>query len=534
MATSKQTSKDNNLIRKSNANIFNNISNFFQKASEMRKADKIIKKLEMNKEYDVYSVPAFKQKVSKVIDENPNGVLFSIDINNLYEANQNTTKEVVNKDIKSIIDQIKENVNEYSKSENSYIAKLGDEISIYIENMNYEKAEPLLDNLRKIESGALSISCGMTSETQNGLSEAMQLADKEMYTDKKRHKYEELVNFCGKDYQKVIEYIMNKRMHAARINLNNIRDNSTLMKYVNIYDNVISNVNLEELISNINIETAEEQQLDKYLARTNNYKNEARRKFGKLSPKEEDKYILSKMLKTGNFENTINNEYFQEFEKGDLEGKNIQIMAIDISGLKAVNDKYGHEEGDRQIQNVIEEFRNVLDKENIKTLSNIVVKGAGNSFVVIKPLSEKEKANVINSLDSQNTKLDVQCSIKGYEDLKPDDKKENDLNDILKVAENELEIKSLNKKVTSQENVIRLIQDTYIEIFNNDTIRGLMDSKVLEKEKIISFVKSNFKAIIDEHTANSQVNQSTPEKEKEVKQDEKEFKSVNNNKEART
>lgn len=100
------------------ANINNNEKNL-----EIAKAEAIINELSVNKEYDVYSMPAFRQLASNEISNVSRGIIHSLDINDLYNANKKKARGLVDKDIKKIINNVKEIIYEYNKDGNSYITK---------------------------------------------------------------------------------------------------------------------------------------------------------------------------------------------------------------------------------------------------------------------------------------------------------------------------------------------------------------------------------------------------------------------------
>ncbi|MDD2628195.1 MAG: hypothetical protein PHD20_04875 [Clostridia bacterium] len=134
----KNTEKPNkkeSITTKGNEDFFGKIKSYFkkiinknsinnnQKNLEIEKAESIINELSINKEYDVYSMPAFRQLVSNEISKDSRGVIHSLDINDLYKANKKKSRGLVDNDIKELINSIKEIIYKYNKNENSYITK---------------------------------------------------------------------------------------------------------------------------------------------------------------------------------------------------------------------------------------------------------------------------------------------------------------------------------------------------------------------------------------------------------------------------
>ncbi len=491
--------------KEKNLNFFNKMLNNYYKNRDLKKAGQIIAVLEKNKEYGTYSMAAFRQLVSKEIEKNPNGYIHSMDINDLYIANkQNKDRKQVNKDIKSLIDKVNEIVN-ISNPQKAYIAKLGDEIYVYQNGIDDKTAIEQNEKFKAINSGILTLSSGMTSNLQGGLERSLKDADKSMYEDKIDRKHKKIVEFCGEDLSRIINYTIDEQLNKCRTDLKKLKTRTMKMKLINTYDTVLNKIDIDKLISEVNEkEIGEENKEDKYLTRIKKFEDEARSKYVNISDEEVQKYALAKMLSTGNFKDTISNEYFQEFEKDKVEKeKDYELIAIDISGLKYVNDKFGHEEGDKQIQNVIDGFQNILDENGITKLSSVVVKGAGNAFVAVKKLDHEKKKSMIESIETMQNNVDekkrlsIQCDIVGDGDKSKKINNGKDNFDILlSIAEENLEKKSLNAKITSQEQVERLIKQIYISIFNNDIIQVAIRNGKFSKEEIESKINNSFRSIV--------------------------------------
>ena len=73
----------------------------------------------------------------------------------------------------------------------------------------------------------------------------------------------------------------------------------------------------------------------------------------------------------------------------------MQISFIDLDGLKGINDKYGHEEGDR----IISAAANILMK---KTKKNYVVRYGGDEFIVMGTVNgEKEVRDYWTAVEAE-------------------------------------------------------------------------------------------------------------------------------------
>lgn len=69
----------------------------------------------------------------------------------------------------------------------------------------------------------------------------------------------------------------------------------------------------------------------------------------------------------------------QELSRGRREHKPVSLVAVDLNGLKTINDSYGHQQGDRALRVIAEVFRrHVRDYDT-------VVRYAGDEFFIILP-----------------------------------------------------------------------------------------------------------------------------------------------------
>lgn len=91
----------------------------------------------------------------------------------------------------------------------------------------------------------------------------------------------------------------------------------------------------------------------------------------------------------------------QEVKHSTRYNRPIAFIVIDVNGLKSINDNYGHQMGDKALQNVayllVEKARD----------SDIVVRNGGDEFIIMLPETGKEvnilKKRIEDSLESCNT-----------------------------------------------------------------------------------------------------------------------------------
>lgn len=487
--------------------IFEKIKNNINLKKEMKKSNLIIDKLSKVKEYDVLSMQAFKQVVSSKIKENKNGILIMSDINNLYEANKYSSKKVVNEDIKIMISKMKEQIGEKDIKDFD-MGKLGDEIYLYLPNVDVEKSEQLMSEFRDIKVNLLSLSCGLSSNLEAGIEKAMEEADSQMYENKLQYKYNKLKEFCCGSVDKVIDYCIEKELSKSRIDLNELRDKSERMEFVNIYDRVVNNISLDKILNENVTEKVNEDKFNENIKPEEKYLLEVKTKFGNVSKELTEKYVLAQCLSRGPTEGTISHEYFENFEKEILKGKkNMSFLSIDISGLKFVNDEYGHNEGDKEIEKVLQNFNDSIKKSGVKTYTDIVVKGAGNAFVVLEECKKDKGQKIIEDISNLDSKLDVISIIKGKEDIEIN----KDLKDgigifqeLRNISEKDLDKKSFERKITDEKNIERLISGIYKTIFDNEIISGAINNDPKNKELIVDNIYNKFTKIVMESNPNKE------------------------------
>ncbi len=522
--------------KEKNFNFFTNVLNNYNKGKQLNQSKKIIEKLEKNKEYGTYSMPAFIQYASKEIQNGSKGTLFSLDINDLYLANKaaKDNRALVNKDIKSLIDDIVEIM------PNAYIAKGGDEVIIFdTETIDKEDAEEKNNKIKNLKRGILTFSSGFTTDIDSGLENALKKADEEMYKNKGETKLAKMEAACGGSIDKLIEYIVAGKLDKCRTNVDSIKKRSKRTEFSNNYDAAMSGTDIDKIIEECNNtqNMADPIEEDKYQKRMEKYRNDFIRKYNNTNEQEIESYVLSKMLNEGNFEGTISNEYFQQFEKSKIEKmQDYELISVDVSGLKYVNDTFGHVEGDKQLQEFMNKFQSVLSENDIQTLSSIVVKGAGNCFVPIKKLSPEKKEQLMKSIHDitagvdEEKKLYLQCDIIGKDSINKNIDKGKDGFDVLlsKVEKNLLD-KSLNAKITSPEQIKRLIKEMYFSVYDNDIIKAAIKDGKISKDQIREKIDSTFKDIVKGNSSEPTKNEKQRAKEERNKQNaNKDFEKGNN------
>ncbi|MDF2866067.1 MAG: hypothetical protein K0R72_885 [Clostridia bacterium] len=497
--------------------ILNIAKRYIDKLSSKSTNKQIIDSFTYIKQYGVLSMPAFRMFADEMIRQSPEGTIIMADINDLFVANKFRGKEKVNSMIKSMIDKIKVSLNE-NECKNYKIAKMGDEIYIYLPDKNEQEANTIVDDLKKVKENELTISVGSCSDLSNGLTHAMNIADEKMAENKGIFKSERLRSICGNDLEKIVNTVVETQLDKMRINMEKLK-NSNKPDLRNTFDKAIEQLDMDDIVSDSHISqdlgTADKQDTFEKLKRQ--YTDEAKSLYGNKTHLINE-YVLASMLSKHPVNDVISSEYFQGlgYRKAyknimkDKGSKGFSILAVDLSGLKNINDTHGHDAGDIAISDSLEHVKNVLKEKNIKMYSNIVAKGGGNSYVLIEKSNDISENEIISDIQRYGTNtgakynMSIICSIQEISKNKL--KKPNFLNiinDNLTKIESNLQEESFSRKLKDVEEIKGSIKKIYRQIANLDDIKLLSKSSLNQREKILEMIKIGFKNCIEKEKDSS-------------------------------
>jgi diguanylate cyclase (GGDEF)-like protein/PAS domain S-box-containing protein len=154
------------------------------------------------------------------------------------------------------------------------------------------------------------------------------------------------------------------------------------------------------------------------------------------------------------------------------------IMMIDVNGLKIVNDAYGHNIGDVVLNSVSK----ILTKSSRK--EDVVCRIGGDEFAIILPNIELVEIDQIKQTIKNNTKNNEVKNIAlslaiGYEII--NNSSENDLNKILKLAENNMYKHKLTEGSSMRNNAIKAILRTLTDKYQEERIHSNKVSQLCKK-----------------------------------------------------
>jgi len=509
-------------ILKNNNKLLNIIKKYIYKLSNKSDNREIIDNFTYIKQYDVLSMPAFKMIVDEMIQKSSKGSIIMSDINDLFVANKFRGKEKVNGMIKNIINTMKTTLDE-SQCSNYKMGKMGDEIYIYMPDKNEKETNIIVEKLDNIRENELTISLGASSNLSNGMINAINEADKKMSINKSKFKNKRLKSICGNDLEKIIDNVVETQLDKMRIDLEKLKNNNK-PDLRNTFDKAIGQLNIKEIILDMSRKAK-----IKPLIQENNfnklkdkYTNEAKLLHGE-NANLINEYVFAKMLSKHPVEGVISSEFFQGLGykkvykniKKDKKSKAFDVLAIDLSGLKPINDTLGHEEGDNAICDALKHFKKTLKSSKVKMYSDIIAKGGGNSYVLIEQLDSNSKNDILNEIKKYGISKDSKYNMSIISSIQTIDKnglnKSNflrNINDNLTNAEDSLQNQSFDRKLKDVEEIKNSIKTIYQKVVNMDDIQLVSADSMGRKEEVLEMVKTGFENCIEKERDSSRLNMS--------------------------
>jgi diguanylate cyclase (GGDEF)-like protein/PAS domain S-box-containing protein len=159
-----------------------------------------------------------------------------------------------------------------------------------------------------------------------------------------------------------------------------------------------------------------------------------------------------------------NRRFFEE-EMKRLDTKRqlpISIIMADVNGLKIINDSLGHQKGDQLLVKTAKILKSTIRDEDI------LARQGGDEFAVILPKTEQKSAQqIINRINkkckkTENDELRVSIAL----GTATKTKKEQDLEEILKQADNDMYQNKLSESRSTKSKIVKSLVDTLSEKSN--------------------------------------------------------------------
>lgn len=494
------------------------VNDTLKRINQTRKTNSIIKRFSIIKEYNVLSYQAFRKIVEQMIQKNSSGIVIMSDINDLYQTNKNRGKKSTNLLIKSIVSKIKSSVSQ-NDIKKYLIGKLGDELYLYIPDKKISDLNNLVSDLKKISAKELSLSVGTSDKLDKGIDFALNEAEDDMSKYKQKYKIDKMKKVFGNSIDSIVDFVIKTQIEKMRINLNSLKENH-LNKLSNTFEKAILDIDVDTLISD-NLDQSEGQNLSKsnqdFSSKQNKeyedkYIKEAYLIYGpKASKKQINNYVLGQIISRYPTDGAQNFTYFEgqgykEVLKNIKKSKkidNVDMLVMGASGLKKINDLYGHDVGDAAINNLIKDLNSTIKDSNIKTFSDIIVRGGGNSFIFLDKLTSEQKNSLNQNLKNrQQAKPNTQKLSAFLTSINIPTKNITSrlfitaVNSNLNKAENILDKKGHNQKIQSVDNMKFAIEKMYQQLLDFEDIRLLCSIGNEPRKQILDKINSDFKQII--------------------------------------
>lgn len=478
------------------------IKQFFARRFEPKKLDEIIGKMGTVDYFDVSSVSAFELRVSDKINENPNGTVILLDINDLFIANKALGKERANLDIKEIIDGIKSKFEEH-KIEGYEICKMGDEISLFIPNKNKEENKEFIDEISQIKTEHnLTFSLGASDNLEEGFYPSFKKAEEIMHKNKDESKLKKLFSVCGTNIDLIINHLCNVNISKARISVEKLHDvNKT--DFFNNYERFINDISIERIIENVTNTDKEKDKLPdserNFGVLKEKYRLEAFNKFGNDANEILiDKYITAKMYSRSHINGAMSDEYYKKMKlSSTVKDYPMQLTYVNLSGVKEVNDKMGYKKGDEEIEKSIMYIKKGLHLAKID--SDIVMNSYGDIYMVSEIQNDMNNEKLVKHLSRYNGELKILSDIQfeSNEEVKQNTPEQR-MDTLIEKAKDDIEKSSLLYKINSPEKLESILTGIYKELVKTGMIGTFSSISKNTFEFINEKITNEFKNILYE------------------------------------
>lgn len=175
-----------------------------------------------------------------------------------------------------------------------------------------------------------------------------------------------------------------------------------------------------------------------------------------------------------------NRRYFTE-QFNDMDDKNrypLGVMMLDVNGLKIINDAFGHDTGDIALKKVSDILIDSCRKQDI------VCRIGGDEFAIILPeINQDEIDRIRNDIKTKSISEyveNVALSLAAGYEIKTENQTGN-LDEILKMAENQMYRHKLTEGISIRNNAIKAILKTLTEKYAEERIHSAKVSMLSRK-----------------------------------------------------
>lgn len=511
------------------------------KESSMISEISLLEKEEAYQEQDIYKKAYFDVVARRKLRENSEATLFFMDFDNLNRANKDFggDKERVNEFIKAILQDVTEILNFYYSSDQYIISKNGDEVMVWLENNDVEKIKKINEQVNEIVRLPLSISSGYAVNQENTFEELQEEAEKQMYGRKSEKKLRNMELLYGKDPEQRALYYLERVLDSCRIDVKDLNqaERKTLQKALKYQaekqiENHLSEKQVQEIVYHLTTPLPEPNKM-KIQQRVNQLQEEASAKYegSEISEQLIESYVIHEMLsksETG----ILKKEYFEKIQSqkepeyqqwNTLKEK--EVVFIEVSGVKWVNDHKGHDYCDQQMAKLVEQLKEIIENSNLKGNTSLIENRFSNYYVLVNAKDKEMIPALEQQIQQIQTQFNVTCTstnLVGDQDRKQEIKREAKesgktileclMNGVREQHQKEIEKQSTSNKVQGENASFQnYIEEFVRQILQDINIQAYIAHRIKETNKSREDVVKEFITGI--------INKIVPEKEVIPKQD---------------
>jgi len=293
-----------------------------------------------------------------------------------------TGEKLVDYDIESIIKQLKSILFKYGYN-NSLVGVQGDEFFIVVPHLKYDDLLNIYEEFSNTRSGLINISVGYCNDMSNGIEQAFSIAEKAANTVKVIKKKKTAEHAFGHNAISVINEELQKMLNQLRINVDSLTNDekqilsnnisSSFQKSLRSFEGLANDV--KNLLTNIEEEDSIKQRIKKLdeLLGKKHYKN--------VNKLQRNNYILAHILSYTPVDGIPKYEYFfhkyvpifipKNKTKAFNELSNNTLITFELSGIKDINDTFGHTKCDKLVYETVKNIKDLLSSLDVKTKTPI-------------------------------------------------------------------------------------------------------------------------------------------------------------------
>lgn len=284
-----------------------------------------------------------------------------------------TGEEIVDKDIESILLQIRQ-INQNYGYEDALIGITGDEITVVIPHVKQEDKARIWEEYSRAQSGLITISVGYTDDLSKGVCEALRIAEENSQKQKSKKKIRNHKKAFQENSTEILAEELRAMLAQLRIRVQSLskEQKSTLKRNIaSAFETSIRTKegigeDVKELIFSVEEKDFLRQRVEDLEERVKTvYSSE-------MTAKQRENYILSQILTKTPVDSIEKLDYFldrhsREYEQMDKKTafrklSKQALVNIEFSGIKDVNDTYGHTECDKRVYQDISAIQRMVDE----------------------------------------------------------------------------------------------------------------------------------------------------------------------------